>query len=232
MRTKKTIYAASIILGLAVFAVVIVRTTYDPSFLTFGHAPTAQPFVSVEPFIASANADTEPAPSIAPTATGTAVQEVIASVPQSSFNITIPSISVDAHVEDVGVKASTGNIDTPKLLDDAAWYDASAVPGSATGTAVILGHVDNGLGLEGVFKDLKNLQDGSDVYVTDKDGTKVHYIVTNVTDYVLATAPVDAILHDPSGGPVLHIITCDKTWNGFRYHYDHRVVVTAVPVPQ
>ncbi len=221
-RTKKTIYATSIILGLFVFVVVFVRATYEPSFLSFAS-------LSAQPTLAS----TMPLTEVDPTSVKTIRQEtapapVPVAVPQNSFHISIPSISVDAHVEDVGIKASTGNIDTPKILSDAAWYNGDAIPGQP-GTAVILGHVDNGLGLEGVFKDLKSVQVGADVYVTNKDGSVVHFVVTDVTDYALATAPVQDILHDPANPVALKIITCDKNWYGGRYHYDHRVVVTAVP---
>ena len=221
-RTKKTISIVSIILGLGVFTVVFVRATYEPSFLTFD---TSTSFAS-----------TVPLTEVDPTSAKTIVQETAptvapVTVPDTKFRISIPAINVDAHVEDVGIKASTGNIDTPKILSDAAWYENDAVPGQP-GTAVILGHVDNGLGLSGVFKDLKSVKDGDDIYVTNKDGSVVHFVVTNVTDYVLTTAPVHDILHDPVNPVALHLITCDKNWYGGRYHYDHRVVVTAVPASE
>ena len=222
-RTKKIIAGTSIILGLSVFFVVFIRATYEPSFLSF----TA---LSAEPTLAS----TMPLTTVDPTSEKVIRQETApaptpVTVPDTLFHISIPSIGVDAHVEDVGIKASTGNIDTPKILSDAAWYAGDAVPGQL-GTAVILGHVDNGLGLSGVFKNLKNVNIGDDVVVTNKDGSTLHFKVIDVTNYELATAPVGDILHDPNNPIALKIITCDKNWYGGRYHYDHRVVVTAIPV--
>lgn len=218
-RAKKTIYILLLVFGLAVLVLVLVRTTYDSSFLSF---TTPDPtLASLAPIHEVVDPTSESV--IIHSTTPTSI-----AVPDTKFTITIPSIGVDAHVEDVGIKASTGNIDTPKKLADAAWYTGDAVPG-ASGTAVILGHVDNGLGLSGVFKDLKKMQVGDDVYVTNKDGSKVHFTVTDVTNYVLATAPVHDILHDPKNPVALHLITCDKNWYDGRFHYDHRVVVTAVP---
>lgn len=220
-RTKKTLYLAGIAAGL-VFVVGLAYWNEYGAAHTVSRLPSAalvitKPFTetAIEP---AAIDDTKPAPSAV----------IVPGVPKTKFNIRIPTIDVDASVEDVGIKASTGNIDTPRKLGNAAWYTDSAVPGEK-GTAVLLGHVDNALGLAGVFKNLKELQAGDDIYITNKDGSEVHFLVTDVTNYELATAPVGDILRDPVNPVAIHIITCDKTFYGGKFHYDRRVVVTAVP---
>src|SRR5581483_3680239 len=78
----------------------------------------------------------------------------------------IPSLHIDAPVEYVGVNAA-GNMRAPSNFTDVAWYDRGTVPGTQ-GSAVMDGHVDNGLGLPGVFKNLATLQPGADIYVAVK----------------------------------------------------------------
>jgi sortase (surface protein transpeptidase) len=223
MLKRNLIIITTIGLGIAVAFVVVMRTTYDSSFLS----PTSFFPASTLPLIRAATEDPTSVDTISSLTSVT--NEAHATVPPTLFRIAIPSIGVNATVEDVGVKDSTGNIATPRKLADAGWYTGDAVPG-ASGTAVILGHVDNGLGFSGVFHDLKNLQPGDEITVTNKDGSEVRFAVTSVVNYVLATAPVHDILHDPNYPVALHLITCDKSFYGGRFHYDNRVVVTAIPV--
>src|SRR5581483_2097891 len=61
--------------------------------------------------------------------------------------LVIPALSIDANVQYVGVTA-TGNMATPHGFADVGWYKLGTIPGNQ-GSAVIAGHVDNGLGMPG-----------------------------------------------------------------------------------
>lgn len=139
----------------------------------------------------------------------------------------IPALSVDANVQYVGVTAS-GSMGTPDNFTDVAWYKYGVVPGDQ-GSAIIDGHVDNGLALAGVFKHLVDIQNGDDIYVVDKDGARLHFVVTSVDLYPYQSVPTEQIF-DQTDGRFLKLITCDGTWVPGGKTYDKRLVVSAVLV--
>ena len=138
------------------------------------------------------------------------------------LQLTIPKINVDAKITGVGV-TTTGNMAAPHNLTDVGWYKYGTAPGDS-GTAVIDGHVDNALTLPGVFKHLKELQPGDDIYVKNTAGDTLHFIVSDVQVYYYKDVPVD-LLFNKTGGKYLNLITCDGTWVTTDKTADHRVVV-------
>ena len=141
--------------------------------------------------------------------------------------ITIPSLSIDANVQHVGI-AYSGAVGVPSNFTDVAWYKYGAEPGE-TGSALIDGHVDNGLSLAGVFKDLDSIQDGADIYIETVSSTKLHFKVTDVEEYPYQSVPMNELL-SKTGTPRLALITCDGTWVQSQRSYDHRLVVYATLV--
>ena len=137
----------------------------------------------------------------------------------------IPSLHINAHVQLVGINAK-GNMGTPNNFTDVAWYKYGVIPGDM-GSAVIDGHVDNGLALAGVFKHLVDIQVGADIYVTTVGGASRHFVVTRIDTYDYTSAPVAEIFNSQSPAQI-RLITCGGTWVPFGKTYDKRVVVTAV----
>jgi LPXTG-site transpeptidase (sortase) family protein len=134
----------------------------------------------------------------------------------------IPSLNVDANVQYVGITAH-GTMSVPNNFSDVGWYKYGSVPGSA-GSAVMAGHVDNALALPGVFKNLENIQKGADVYVMQKNGGKLHFVVDAVETYDAVNAPAGRIFENV-GPPRLNLVTCEGTWIQSEHQYDHRLVV-------
>ncbi len=147
-------------------------------------------------------------------------------VTASPAQLTIPSIGVNASVSATG-ETATGAIGTPHNLTSVAWFTGSAVPGKQ-GVAIIDGHVDNGLGLAGVFKRLGKIQPGAVVAVTMSNGTVVRFAVTNITAYPYDSVPMGQLVANTAGAPLLRLITCEGQWLGSQKTYDERLVVTAV----
>ena len=79
----------------------------------------------------------------------------------------IPSLNIDTAVEHVGLNHN-GNLKVPSTYHTVAWYEKGAAPGSM-GTAVIVGHKDNGLGLDAVFGKLNKITVGSEIQVLDNN---------------------------------------------------------------
>jgi len=134
----------------------------------------------------------------------------------------IPALGIDAHIQYVGVNGS-GNMGTPSNFTDVAWYKFGTAPGEI-GSAAIDGHVDNGLGLAGVFKRLGDLKVGDDVYVTRKNGEKLHFKVYNVVSYPYTDVPLDLIFNK-ADGRFLNLITCEGTFIKNEKTYDQRLIV-------
>ena len=134
----------------------------------------------------------------------------------------IPSLKISSHVQYVGVNAA-GNMRAPDNFTDVAWYEPGAIPGQV-GSAVIDGHVDNGLGLAGVFKRLDQLKVGDDIYIQTNAGKKIHFVVTDIESYPYTSVPAPS-LFERSDGTYLNLITCEGTWVPSGDTYDHRLVV-------
>jgi sortase (surface protein transpeptidase) len=89
---------------------------------------------------------------------------------------------------------------------------------------VIDGHVDNGLGLSGVFKHLEDLQQGDDVYVVTKTGRELHFVVEDTVSYPYKTVPLETLFSRDDDAR-LNLITCGGSWVKSDKTYDHRFVV-------
>lgn len=136
----------------------------------------------------------------------------------------IPSLGISAYVRQVGVTAQ-GNMATPGNFADVGWYKYGTVPGFA-GSAVIDGHVDNALALAGVFKRLKDLSVGDDIYVDTASSTQLHFVVVEVASYPAGEVPLERIFSTKDTAR-LNLITCTGAWNKGKKEYDQRLVVYA-----
>ena len=95
--------------------------------------------------------------------------------------LSIPKLNINAEVVEVGI-TSRGNMGTPNNYANLGWYKYGILPGEV-GSAVMAGHVDNGLSLAGVFSNLKDLEKGDGVFVTNKSGVKLSFVVSEINTY-------------------------------------------------
>src|SRR3989344_31021 len=140
-----------------------------------------------------------------------------------STKIIIPAIKVNAKIVDVGVTAK-GNMASPKSFPQVGWYKYGPFPGE-TGSAVLAGHVNNGISLPAVFSKLDRLQTGDDIYVETKDGKKLHFKVIGRKIYAYDSTPEEVFMDQ--SGKYLKLITCvGQIIRELRTH-DKRLVITA-----
>jgi sortase A len=151
-----------------------------------------------------------------------AVEKKQATLPGHGAELSIPKLKIDARVQEVGI-TTKGNIGTPNNFSDVGWYKYGPLPGKK-GTAVIDGHVDNGLALPGVFKHLVDIELGDDVYVKTKEGDTLHFVVKNIETYDY-NAPTTAILSQTDVSKLI-LITCTGTWVDSIRTHNKRLVVT------
>jgi sortase A len=170
--------------------------------------PTLQPTATPSP-LPTATATATPVPTPTPVPIGTPAR------------FKIPTIKVDAEVEQVGLTAD-GAMDTPKNYDNVAWYSPGPKPGEP-GNATIAGHVDSKRG-EAVFWNLRKLKPGDEVYVVGGDGVERRFVVTLLEFYKRSEAPLQRIF-GPADGRHLNLITCAGVFDRGRQEYDSVLVV-------
>jgi sortase A len=201
------------------------NSDYAPAALVLGTATTTT--TTTGGTISSGTSTKIPQASTKP-ATSSPATTIPSNEASQPFRLEIPSIKVSAAIQYVGLKAD-GSMGTPAGFKDVAWYKYGPVPG-AMGSAVIDGHVDNALALDGVFKHLGEVKVGDDVYVTQKNGTRLHFIVLSVESYATKDSPNQRIF-TTVGGRYLNIITCAGIWVKGDHSYDQRLVVYTKLVP-
>lgn len=138
------------------------------------------------------------------------------------LRLRIPSIGVDAAVEQVGVD-STGSIGVPTQPMNVAWYAPGPAPGEP-GDAVIDGHLDWYDTPRAVFSDLGRLRPGDAIEVVSTRDTR-RFTVTESRTYPYTAQP--AGLFDTTGDPRLSLITCAGAWDSRHGTYAERLIVTA-----
>lgn len=142
----------------------------------------------------------------------------------SPSRLLIPSIGVDAPVENIGV-LSNGDLATPTQnpWGGVGWYHLGPHPGQS-GSAVIAGHLDRPGGAPAVFWNLRNMQSGDIVTVMAGKSAPLRFRVTQVASYAPNQAPLQEIFGN-SGGKYLNLITCAGDWIPTQHQTTLRLVV-------
>ncbi|RJQ36168.1 class F sortase [Candidatus Parcubacteria bacterium] len=136
----------------------------------------------------------------------------------------IPNLGIGAAIEPVGVTPK-GAMAAPASFRDVGWYRYGPAPGQE-GSAVIAGHVDNALGLSGVFKRLDELEREDDIVIRADGGKTLVFRVTEIRTVPLDEVPAERVF-DTAGEPRLVLITCAGRWLRDRSTYDQRLLVFA-----
>jgi LPXTG-site transpeptidase (sortase) family protein len=134
----------------------------------------------------------------------------------------IPSINVAASVEQVGLTPE-GDMDVPKNVNNAGWYNLGPMPGEL-GSSVVAGHFNGTYGEEAVFANLNKLKEGDNVYIEDEGGNTIAFVVTGTKIYEPGFADDVFVRND---GIYLNLITCDGVWDESKESFSKRLVVFA-----
>ena len=138
----------------------------------------------------------------------------------------IPSIDVEAPIVAVGVTGN-GDMEVPKDVRDVGWYHHGQAPGEP-GATVLAGHVDSREQGRGVFFDLRRLDVGSRIAVTDSTGEVQRFEVVARRTYDKPRLPTDT-LFSRTGPPQLVLVTCGGSFDREAGSYRENVVVYARP---
>jgi LPXTG-site transpeptidase (sortase) family protein len=136
--------------------------------------------------------------------------------------VVIPVIGVDAPLVPVGLRPD-GAMNTPEF-GFAAWYEPGPVPGQP-GPAVVVAHVDSKEKGPDVFHRLRELRAGDLVSVHYPEGTRT-FAVTGAEQVAKTKLPAERIWN-PTGDPVLRLITCGGAFDRRAGSYLDNVIVYA-----
>lgn len=218
------------------------RTTNHSSSPTAARAKLITVFVLASALLAgcsapAVNASTyqaAPAPKPLPTVEGPAVPITDGSLSAQDMaptiapvNISVPAVSINMKVLPQGL-AKDGQMDVPSNSHIAGWYQFGPGPKSATGTTVIVAHIDARIGGIGPFSRIKDLPAGSPITVQASDGSVQTYLTTAVQEFAKEGAPMSEYF-DRSGAPRLVLITCGGKFNSKTGHYFDNIAVVAEP---
>jgi LPXTG-site transpeptidase (sortase) family protein len=168
-----------------------------------------------------------------PNAARTETKEVVTMVEspiRSSFSLgfplrlKIPRIDVDAHLEEVSL-TSDGALGVPKDPADAAWYKLGPRPGE-NGNSVIDGHFGWSNGVPAVFDSLYKLQKGDKIYILDKKGKTITFVVRELRNFG-EHDDTKIVFASRDGKPHLNLISCKGDWSISKQSYSQRLVVFA-----
>lgn len=145
-----------------------------------------------------------------------------ATAPGLPLRLLIPKINVNAVIESAGL-TKDGAVGVPKVYANTAWFNAGPRPGEA-GSAIIDGHYGWIKGRPLVFNNLSKLRPGDKVYVKDKTGAMVVFVVRELRSYGLNEPAPDVFA---AGGDKAHLnlITCEGVWDKATKTYSKRLVV-------
>lgn len=245
---QRTIAAILVLAGLALGGWTLVDDTGDDvGAVTVGATPAADEAAAEEPLDddpASDESTTEtgtdapttrttpaPAPTPAVPAIGRSsgrIGDIDLSGPPAPVDITMPSIGIDARIVPVGIDPD-GLMTVPEDVSTVGWYEFGASPASAEGTTVLAGHVDDRVQGRGAFFDLRAMEVGDELTLTDDEGSTTTWVVTGRRTFEKESLPVDDI-YRRDGAPRLVLITCGGDFDRAARSYESNVVVEAEPL--
>ncbi len=145
--------------------------------------------------------------------------------PQDPKKILIPSVGIDAFIQNVGVDQNK-EVAVPNNIHIAGWFVDSVRPGSA-GLSVIDGHIDGVTQDGAVFKTLPNVQKDAEISVVSGDGSIKNFRVISSRTVPVEQAASVLFSQDPKVSSQLNLITCVGTFNTQTNRYADRIIVSA-----
>ena len=138
----------------------------------------------------------------------------------------VPAIDVDHPLIPVGLNPD-GSMEIPHDVHEIGWYEPQGVLPGDDGTAVLAGHVDSRSQGPGAFYDLRHLEIGDEILISDSDSDQRWEVVARRT-YDKNEIPIEEIFVD-HGDPRLVLVTCGGEFDRTRRSYTDNIVVYAEP---
>ena len=137
----------------------------------------------------------------------------------------VAGLRIDAPV--VQVLSDQRTLTPPDDPSHVGWWIASAPAGSASGSIVIVGHIDSAASGPGALFNLDRIKAGQTIALSNAS-TTTRYRATSL-QYYRKSEGLPATLFNPSGPARLVLITCGGTFDAAKRSYRSNVVVIATP---
>lgn len=149
--------------------------------------------------------------------------------PADPVLLLVPSLDITAPVVPIALSEDLV-LDPPRDVVDVGWWDASAQPGSETGSTVIAGHTVKSGG--GALDPLRDVRRGAVVDVRTAEGT-MRYVVQRKKVYDKAELAVNAVdvFGQQRGDGRLVLVSCTD-WDGTTYASNVVVFAAALGEPR
>lgn len=141
--------------------------------------------------------------------------------------LVLPRFGVRADV--LPVTSTDGVLAVPGNPQQVGWWVGSPLPGSASGTTVIDGHIDSATAGVGALIHLSDLVPGDHVSIVGSTGRTLDYVVVARRVYV-KHAGLPPSLFAPGGPERLLLISCGGPFDFARGSYEDNIAVFATPV--
>lgn len=143
---------------------------------------------------------------------------------QDPKKIVIPSIGVDAYLQNVGVDQKH-EVAVPNNIHLAGWFVDSVRPGDK-GLSIIDGHI-NGVSHNGVFDQLAAVHSGETYTIEFGDDSRRQFKIVSVDEVDLDQAASVLFSQKPSITRQLNLITCGGEWDQDKRLYNKRIIVVS-----
>jgi LPXTG-site transpeptidase (sortase) family protein len=138
----------------------------------------------------------------------------------SPVRLIIPVINISANIQSLGTN-SKGEMEVPSNITDVGLFKFGVTPGQV-GSAVIAGHFNGENNQQGIFANLDKLKAGDKLYIEDKTGKSITFIVQKKELYNSGYA--DNVFNQ-SDSAHLNLVTCDGLWDEAKKSYTKRLVI-------
>jgi LPXTG-site transpeptidase (sortase) family protein len=137
--------------------------------------------------------------------------------------VDVPSIQATSEVIPIGVDGNRA-LRVPRSAAIVGWWSGGSVPGEA-GPTVIVGHYDTKVG-RAVFEKLRELKVGALITVTQSDGSRYVYSVTEIEKVRKTAFPTDRV-YGATDASTLRLVTCGGRFDRKTGHYVDNTIVYA-----
>ncbi len=138
-------------------------------------------------------------------------------------HLVVESIGVASDVKAIGIEPSRA-LRVPRRADVVGWWSGGSVPGE-TGPTVLVGHFDSPRA-PGVFARLKDVKPGAVIVISQTDGAKYTYFVTEVQVLKKVAFPTQRV-YGSTAESTLRLVTCGGKFDRRTGHYVDNTIVYA-----
>jgi sortase (surface protein transpeptidase) len=137
--------------------------------------------------------------------------------------VEVTALGVKTWVIAIGVDANRA-LRVPKRADIIGWWSGGSVPGEL-GPTVLVGHYDS-RSRAGVFAKLGDIEIGENIVVTQTDGSKYIYYVTELEKLKKSAFPTEKV-YGWTPETTLRLVTCGGKFDRKTGHYEDNTIAYA-----